>query len=234
MGCGQSKARSAPVVLSGALRWFFWHFYHGLAWTYDPVAHLVSLGRWTAWIHSAKPFILGPRVLELGIGTGWLQLSLQQASDLTVVGLDESPQMIALTRRRLSRRAVGHAQLLRGRAEGLPFSARSFESVVATFPTEFVGRPATLQEIRRVLSPAGRLIVLPAAWITGIGIGDRLAASLFRVTHQVPSDQPAIGGTRFSSVLSRNGFRVQVHEVPVLNSVALILVGTVDTSGSEE
>ena len=35
------------------LRFFFHHFYHNFAWTYDFVAALVSVGRWNEWVFAA-------------------------------------------------------------------------------------------------------------------------------------------------------------------------------------
>jgi SAM-dependent methyltransferase len=54
----------------------------------------------------------------------------------------------------------------RARAEALPFPGACFDSVVSTFPSEYIIAPATLSEIRRVLRPGGRLVVVPAGWIT--------------------------------------------------------------------
>jgi hypothetical protein len=44
------------------LRFFFHHFYHGFAWTYDFVAAVVSIGRWQHWGFAALPHLRGPRV----------------------------------------------------------------------------------------------------------------------------------------------------------------------------
>jgi len=56
--------------------------------------------------------------------------------------------------------------------------------VAATFPSEYIFEPQTLAEIRRVLRPGGKLVIIPSAWITGQGWLEQLAAELFRVTGQ--------------------------------------------------
>src|SRR4051794_12508236 len=127
-----------------AVRWAFARFYREFAWTYDTVAFAVSGGRWGAWGRATLPYLHG-RVLELGCGTGNLQRTLADQGALWVIGQDASPQMLAITRRKLA--ITGRSgKLARAVAQALPFSATSFDSVVATFPTEYIIDVATLAE----------------------------------------------------------------------------------------
>src|SRR5581483_7415360 len=83
-----------------AIRWCFARFYREFAWTYDAVAAAVSGGRWPDWGRAALPYLRG-RVLELGCGTGNLQRALAQYPGVGwPIGLDASPQMLAITRRK--------------------------------------------------------------------------------------------------------------------------------------
>jgi ubiquinone/menaquinone biosynthesis C-methylase UbiE len=168
-------------LMQSLLRFFFHLLYHSFAWTYDFVASAVSLGRWRSWVLQALPFLSG-RVLEIGFGPGHLQVALNQAG-LAAFGLDESRQMSRQAGRRLRRQAYP-VQITQGYAQNLPFPDRSFDSVAATFPSEYIFEIHTLAEIRRVLRPGGRLVIVPSAWITGKGPLDRLAAGLFAVTGQ--------------------------------------------------
>ena len=147
-----------PIL--STLRLFFQLLYHQFAWSYDLVAAVVSLGRWKDWVSSALPWLDG-QVLELGFGPGHLQVSLHE-SGRPAFGLDESSQMNRQASRRLQRKGFP-ANLARGRAENLPFPAGSFETVVATFPAEYLFKAMTLGQIRRVLVPGGRLVIVPAA-----------------------------------------------------------------------
>jgi ubiquinone/menaquinone biosynthesis C-methylase UbiE len=173
-----------PRILTGFLRIFFRLLYHSFAWSYDVVAWIVSLGRWNTWISSVIPFIEGRRVLELGHGPGHLQADLAGAGILAF-GLDESRQMGRQAYRRLKR--ITQPKLTRGRAENLPFPSSAFDTVVSTFPSEYIVLPETLREILRILAPGGRLVILLAAWFSGKGWLERAAAFLFKVTGQVPS-----------------------------------------------
>ncbi|PDW02825.1 hypothetical protein CJ255_12055 [Candidatus Viridilinea mediisalina] len=137
----------------------FHHFYREFAWSYDGVAWLVSGGLWRRWVLTALPHLHGP-TLELGFGPGHLQLAL--ADRAACVGLDASPQMAQQAARRL--RCAGYTpRLVRGLAQALPFADASFATVVATFPTEYIAATATQKEIRRVLRPNGRLVIIPSA-----------------------------------------------------------------------
>ena len=173
-----------PNLITGFLRLFFRLLYHSFAWTYDAVAWIVSLGRWKTWISSVIPYIQGRRVLELGHGPGHLQVNLARQGILAF-GLDESRQMGRQAFQRVKK--IVPPKLTRGRAENLPFPNASFSTVVSTFPTEYIIRPATLNEMMRVLEPGGKLVVLLSAWFTGENWLEKAAAFLFKITGQVPS-----------------------------------------------
>jgi ubiquinone/menaquinone biosynthesis C-methylase UbiE len=178
-------------LLSFLLQAFFHLLYQQFAWAYDWVANFVSVGRWRQWITYIHQFIQGPNVLEIGHGPGYLQVSLAEKG-LRIVGLDKSAQMGKIAKHnfshRFSRQDIFHPNLVRGCAEMLPFQSGQYETVVATFPTEYIFLPETLAEVYRVLCYSGKLVILLSARITGTGLMDRLALFLFRVTGQVLSD----------------------------------------------
>jgi hypothetical protein len=76
------------------------------------------------------------------------------------------------------------APLVRGRAQALPFACESFSSIVSTFPTDFILDSRSLAELRRVLMPGGRLVVVGEARLTGRSLPVRLLEWLYAVTGQ--------------------------------------------------
>ncbi len=196
------------------MRVFFHLLYHPFAFAYDLVAATVSFGRWQNWVMTVLPFIEGTHILELGHGPGYLQRILL-SRNLFAVGLDESTQMGTLAKRRLGI----SAKLTRGLAQALPFANGSFDSAVATFPTNYIFEPSTLSEVDRCLSDAGRLIVLPAAWPKSL-----LLAWLFKVTGQSPSELSEALIARIKIPFENAGYDTHVELVEVKSSNLLIVI----------
>ncbi len=170
--------------------------YNELAFTYDAVSYVVSLGAWRCWQRAAlKHLAIGAeqRVLELAHGTGNLQLDMITAG-YRVVGYDLSPAMGRIAARKLRKRGLP-VRLARGRAQQLPFPAQAFAAVVSTFPTGFIIAPETLHEVYRVLQPGGLLVIVPNGILTGGGAAEAGLEWLYRVT-----------GQRGDSVLSLTDF----------------------------
>jgi ubiquinone/menaquinone biosynthesis C-methylase UbiE len=212
-------------LLTRFLRLFFYLLYHPFAWSYDLVAWSVSLGRWKSWIANTVPLIEGKRVLELGHGPGHLQRILLDRG-LLPIGLDESRQMGKLARANLYRYGYTQIKLTRGLAQALPFPVGAFDTIIATFPTEYFTDSHTLAEVRRTLTIGGRFIVLPVAWITGKGTLDRLMSWLFRFTGQAPLDPIQEVSEKLRTPFEEAGFEVETRQVEVKSSLLLVLIAT--------
>jgi len=232
------------------LRFLFKLLYHQFAFAYDLIAAIVSVGRWQDWITSVLPFMQGTRLLEIGFGPGHLQCLLLDRN-LISVGIDESPQMARQAQRSLKRVSFpdglstrsalqphqsGYAQinLARGLAQHLPFRDAAFDTVVATFPAEYIFDPDTLTEAYRVLTATGRFVVLPGAVIVGRRIIDRLMAGLFRFTGQTPPNLSEIIHERSKKPFAEAGFQVKTYELEVKLSIVFIMVATKFATHPEE
>jgi ubiquinone/menaquinone biosynthesis C-methylase UbiE len=187
--------------------------YNELAWLYDPVSWITSLGRWRRWQKSLWPYLPPEgRALEVGFGPGHMLVELATAGYRTV-GLDRSPGMLRLAQRRLRRQSLGVA-LCRGRAENLPFAAGAFDAVVLTFPTPFVYNAAWLAQMVRVLKPGGRAIVVEMASFERHTPSARFVEWLYRVTGQ-RGPVPDLPGLLDSAGLSAWRETVQVDGTTV-------------------
>jgi ubiquinone/menaquinone biosynthesis C-methylase UbiE len=120
----------------------------------------------------------GQRVLDVGCGPGRLTLAAAQAAGRTgeTLGLDASPEMIALAQKKAA--AAGSPATFRVAAiEAMPVLDEHFDVVLASLMLHHL--PEALQrrglaEVRRVLRPGGRFVVLEFSAPPGHGLGHLL------------------------------------------------------------
>jgi demethylmenaquinone methyltransferase/2-methoxy-6-polyprenyl-1,4-benzoquinol methylase len=131
--------------------------------TYDRYASLLSFGqdpRWRRFLVSHLE--VGPQdtVLDVATGTGAVARELMNTKGCAVVGLDQSPEMLAEARRRLP----GTVKLVEGNADRLPFADASFDGLTFTYLLRYVPDPAaTLRELARVVRPGATVAGLEFA-----------------------------------------------------------------------
>lgn len=98
------------------------------------------------------------RVLEVAVGTG-RSLPYYPAG-IEVVGIDLSPEMLAIARARAAEAGVS-ADLRQGDAEALPFDDTSFDTVVCALALCSIPRPqVALGEMARVVVPGGSVVLV--------------------------------------------------------------------------
>jgi ubiquinone/menaquinone biosynthesis C-methylase UbiE len=214
------------------LRLFFHLLYHQFAFTYDLIAAAVSFGRWKDWVLSVIPFIEGKRILEIGQGPGHLQRVLLSRG-LVAFAIDESAPMIRLAKRNIARkvpessdpasplhqRAYAQANITRGLAQHLPFANNSFDTIVSTFPSEYIFDARTLLEARRVLRRGGRFIVLPVALPK-----NPFLDWLFRVTGESPSEAIDIVKSKLRIPFADADFETEIQTLDVETGTLLVIL----------
>ena len=148
--------------------WATHRLYNELAPLYDLAAWLVSEGHWAEWRRIALEYVAGERVLEVGFGTGELLTELAQRGG-SVCGLEPSWAMQRVTARKLRRRRLSPPRVL-GAAQALPFADGCMDTIVSTFPAEYIANAQALGEIHRVLrgprhrgDSGGRLVIVGLA-----------------------------------------------------------------------
>ncbi|HST80248.1 MAG TPA: class I SAM-dependent methyltransferase [Kineosporiaceae bacterium] len=104
----------------------------------------------------------GAIVLEVGTGPGRLLIELaRRRPDLKLIGIDPSPQMLALARRNVAAAGIaGMVSLRAGEAAMLPVDDAFVDVAVSTLTLHhWPDVAAGVRELRRVLRPDGELFL---------------------------------------------------------------------------
>jgi demethylmenaquinone methyltransferase/2-methoxy-6-polyprenyl-1,4-benzoquinol methylase len=140
--------------------------FDGIAPVYDRVNTVVSAGTdrfWRARVRKALPPGDALRVLDVATGTGEIAFELLRSPRVAeVVGVDPAAQMLAIAERKAKALPRGtDARFQQMDAIALSFEDASFDVVTVAFGVRNMVDPiGALRELRRVLRPGGRLLVL--------------------------------------------------------------------------
>jgi ubiquinone/menaquinone biosynthesis C-methylase UbiE len=142
-----------------------------MAGSYDSYMRNMTLGTegrlrdLTVGLAQLKP---GDQVLEVGCGTGTLTLAASRQVGPTgqAHGIDVIPKMIELSRRKAEQAGMDPSAFQLGGIDVIPFPGAKFDAVLCSFMIFHMSEGVRLkgiQEIRRVLKPGGRLVVVDMA-----------------------------------------------------------------------
>jgi demethylmenaquinone methyltransferase/2-methoxy-6-polyprenyl-1,4-benzoquinol methylase len=156
-----------------------------LGQTYDRYARLLSLGqdpRWRRFMVSRLPVGPDDVVLDVATGTAAVALELVRRTGCSVVGVDQSPEMLAEARRRLPTAEMNRVRLVEASAQELPFEDEAFDGLTGAYLLRYLDDlPAGLRELARVMRPGATAALLDfgvppgplprAAWILYVDVG---------------------------------------------------------------
>ncbi|HNW34608.1 MAG TPA: class I SAM-dependent methyltransferase [Candidatus Ozemobacteraceae bacterium] len=157
--------------------------------------------------------VTGP-VLEIGTGKGYMTVALARSgARLTSIDLSAEDQRMALLNLRHDGFA-DRATLEIADAERLPYAAASFDLVITVNVLHHLARPrAVYEEITRVLSPAGRIVVSDFS-LYGLEVMDRILQSEGR-RHNVGFGSLA----DMQEWLLVDGFKVGTHRTSIQDTI---------------
>ncbi len=137
-----------------------------IAFRYDFLNRFLSAGIDRRWRRKALKQLrpLQPKtVLDVATGTGDFAILCEKIlNPKKIVGIDISEAMLELGRRKIRKMNLDHkVTLVRGDAEAIFYEENSFDAVTVAFGVRnFEDLEKGLSEIKRVLRPGGRLLVL--------------------------------------------------------------------------
>jgi ubiquinone/menaquinone biosynthesis C-methylase UbiE len=100
------------------------------------------------------------RILEVAPGPGFLAVELAKAGDFEVTGLDISKSFVEIARHRAAREGV-KVDFREGNVAAMPFESGAFDRVICRAAFKNFSQPvAALQEMRRVLKPGGKALII--------------------------------------------------------------------------
>ena len=142
--------------------------FDNIAYRYDFLNHLLSLGIDIRWRKKAVQFIgsSNPKIiLDVASGTGDFAIEALALHPEKIVAFDLSESMLKICWQKAEKRnAVNIIECIKGDSEKMPFAENSFDAVTVGFGVRnFENLEVGLKEIFRVLKPNGKLAILEAS-----------------------------------------------------------------------
>lgn len=117
-------------------------------------------GQWRIWQRLVLPRMRGSSALEIGCGLGDLLADAIEAG-YDCYAIEQSKEMVDAARHTLQQRQLNISErIIEGVSQNLPFPDCSFDNVISIFPNEYIYDSETISEIKRVLRPNARLIIV--------------------------------------------------------------------------
>jgi ubiquinone/menaquinone biosynthesis C-methylase UbiE len=132
--------------------------YNRIAPLYDSMEGLVERSRYTNWRDLLWSKVEGPRILEVGVGTGKNLRYYPVGAEM--IAIDLSEKMLERAKRKASEQKL-EVHLQQMDVQKLEFADKSFDSVVASFVFCSVPDPVRgLMEVKRVCKEGGKVVLM--------------------------------------------------------------------------
>jgi demethylmenaquinone methyltransferase / 2-methoxy-6-polyprenyl-1,4-benzoquinol methylase len=181
--------------------------FDAIADRYDLLNRVISLGVDRGWRRRTVDALALPpesTVLDLATGTGDLAFAIaERHTDVEIIGVDPSPRMLAIARRKGETLGLGGRVAWReGTAETLELEDGSVDAVTMAFGIRNVrDRPRALREMARVTKPGGRVAILELSEPKSGALASVARLYIHRI---VPRVGAAISGAREYRYLERS------------------------------
>jgi len=201
--------------------------FDGISGRYDLLNHLMSFGIDRSWrkkaiaeLRSESPV----NILDIATGTADLAIEGMRLNPAKIFGIDISPEMLAIGRNKIRRKGFSdRIELLEGDSENLIFDDNKFDAITVAFGVRnFENLEKGLQEMKRVLKPGGKVIILEFSqpgnsffrklytWYSSRitpRIGKLISRDKAAYTYLHESVKAFPSGTDFTKILQSLGFR---------------------------
>lgn len=235
-----------PYTTEGSKKEQVSNMFNNIARYYDFLNHFLSLGIDKLWRKRVIKELRksNPRHL-LDVATGTADVAITVANNMEVdkvIGLDIAVEMLEIGRKKVSKQNLDQTvELISGDAENLPFEDNTFDAITVAFGVRnFEHLDKGLAEMRRVLKPQGKLIVLEFSKPTLFPfkqlfnfyfstilpfVGKMTSKDPKAYRYLYESVQAFPDGNAFSSRLDAVGYE-NIKQIPLTFGISSIYLGT--------
>jgi demethylmenaquinone methyltransferase / 2-methoxy-6-polyprenyl-1,4-benzoquinol methylase len=166
--------------------------FNSIAGRYDFMNRILTMRIDILWRRKAVNLIrqyAHETILDIATGTGDFAIELAKLSPLKITGIDIAEKMLEIGRQKVNHKGLSSKiELMEADCENLPFPDNSFDLASSAFGVRnFENLNKGLSEMRRVLKPGGRALILEASEPSNMPFKKLYKAYMSKVC-------PAIGG----------------------------------------
>lgn len=219
--------------------------FDNISGNYDGLNRVISFGIDVKWRKKVVKMVSenNPKtILDIATGTGDLAMMMARLKPEKIIGLDISEGMLQVGNQKIEKANLSDMIEMRvGDSEDIPFDDNTFDAITVSFGVRnFADLDTGLSEIKRVLKPGGRLVILETSNPTKFPykqgykihtsiilpvIGKLFSKDKAAYSYLCESANSFPFGKDFDNILKKNGF-ISTEYTPVTFGVATIYSAT--------